>query len=73
MIQHISKSKKTKKSKRPKHEQYTKNKKGRKQPPKNGSHGKINRTLTFHGKRLCKILFRSRRFVRHLEIYNEFL
>ena len=62
MIQHIAKSKKTKKSKRLKDEEYTKNKNGRKQPtpiPKKiGSHGKINRTLTFHGKPLCKIVFR---------------
>ena len=32
--------------------------------------GKINRTLTFHDKRLRKIVFRGRRFVRHLEICN---
>ena len=74
MIQNIAKSKKTNKSKRPKDEEYTKTKKGRKQSPpqKNESHGKINRTLTFHGKRLCKIVFRGRRFVHHLEICNGF-
>ena len=80
MIQHITKSKKTKKSKRPQDEEYTKKKKGRKHPPppqkiaqKNGSHRKINRTTTFHGKRLCKIMFRGRRFVRHLGICNGFV
>ena len=75
MIQNIAKSKKTNKSKRPKDEEYTKNKICRKQPPpkKNGSHGKINRTVTFHGKRLCKIVFRGHSFVRHLGICNGFL
>ena len=78
MIQHIAKSKKTTKSKRPKDEEYTKKRtvvNNHPSPNKiiNGSHGKINRTLTFHGKHLCKILFHGRRLVRHLGICNGFV
>ena len=43
------------------------------QPPQMDRMKNINRTITFHGKRLCKIIFRCRHYVRHLGICNRIL
>ena len=71
MFQHIAKCKKTKKSKRSRDEEYTPKKwkvVNNTPPPQMNRMEKINRTLTFHDKRLCKIVFPGRHFVRNLWI-----